>query len=175
MITLATDTLIALDDADAYFAGRLRASAWDDATAADREKALMMASSMLSRERYEGYPTDAEQPLAWPRNAVLRLEHDIRARIDAGIVSPSAVYYSDGTIPTPIQHATAELALALLKEDLTADSVRRSRRAASRQVGDLKVTFRADAGDMPHLPAIVADLIRPFLKPGERRSARLVP
>ena len=174
MIMLGTDTLIVLDDADAYFAGRLHVSTWNDATVADREKALMMASRMLSQERYEGYQTDAEQPLAWPRNSVLRPEHDIRTRIDAGIVSPSVVYYPDGTIPTPIQHATAELALALLKEDLTADSVRRARLASSRQVGDLKVTFRADAGDTPHLPAIVADLIRPFLKPGERRSARLV-
>lgn len=174
MITLGTDTLIALDDADAYFAGRLRVSVWDDAVATDREKALMMASGMLSRERFEGYRTDAEQLLAWPRNAVVRLEQDIRDRVDAAIVSPS-VYYPDGAIPTPIQHATAELALALLREDLTADSVRRARLASSRQVGDLKVAFRTDAVDMPHLPAVVADLIRPFLKAGERRSARLVP
>lgn len=175
MITLGIDTLIALDDADAYFAGRLRGSAWEDATDTDCEKALIMASSMLSRERYEGYPTDAEQPLAWPRKAVPRLERDICVRVDAGIVSPTAVYYSDGTIPTPIQHATGELALVLLKEDLTADSVRRARFASSRQVGDLKITFRADIGDVLYLPGVVVDLIRPFLKPGERRSARLVP
>lgn len=174
MITTGTDTLIDLDEADIYFDARLRSATWKAASDDDKEAALRMASAMLSEERFVGWRTDAEQPLAWPRDAVSRPDADVRADFIAGMIT-SPAFFPNGSIPPTIRHACAELAFALLREDLTDDRALRASAATSRQVGDLKISYGTVQNDRSHLPAIVQRLIAPFLQPGSRHSARLVP
>jgi hypothetical protein len=80
---------ITLADAITYFNTRLHADAWDCATDTDRLKALYTATRAIERLKFIGCKTADDQDLHFP--------------IDGAT-----------TVPTEIQYATAELALALL-------------------------------------------------------------
>ena len=76
-------------DAQTYFNGKLNTEAWDDASSADRVKALTMATEAIDRLNFRGTKTDDAQALQFPRD-------------------------DDTIVPTDIQYACAELALRLL-------------------------------------------------------------
>lgn len=99
------NSYISLADAEAYFEGRLHSSAWDDATEADQNAALVMATRMIDQTfAYQGYRTTTTQALGWPRtNAV-----DCSGETIDSTVNPQS-----------IQDATCEQSLALLGFDLT--------------------------------------------------------
>ena len=85
------DPYITEEDADAYFAERLCTSAWDTEASSDgnRNAALVQATRAIDRLNFAGSKTSATQEREFPRN-------------------------SGTTIPTDIQYACAEVALALL-------------------------------------------------------------
>jgi hypothetical protein len=95
----SSNSYVTLQEAEAYFAERLRVDAWTGASDADKEKALLTACRHLERHRYcdGGGPafTDPRQRLAFPR------KRDTNA---AG----------DHIIPQPVKDAQCEEALALL-------------------------------------------------------------
>lgn len=170
-LTLGTDTFITLADANTYHAARLHADAWTapigtndngdpiplpDAT---KEAALRMATAMLNRHRYAGRITSITQALAWPRT---------------GVTDPEGRPIPSSGIPAALAHATAELALYLLRHDLTDDRTRRGVLSVrSERVGDSSITFDGTATN-DSLPTVVQDLIGPFLA-SKGTSARLVP
>lgn len=159
MIALTTDTFILVADADAYMAARLHAAEWMSAAEADKEAALRMATATLNRERYAGRITQPTQPLAWPRSGVVDAE---------GRVVPS------DSIPAAIASATAELALFLLRYDLTDDRTRRGVfNLRSEKIGESQTTL-GDAGNNDSLPAIVRDMISPYQAVASSFSARLI-
>lgn len=159
-LTLAADTFITAAAADAYLGFRLRAAEWGAANDSDKEAALRMATAMISRERFAGRITSNNQTLAWPR---------------AGVVDQEGRAVPSDTIPAPIAHATAELALFLLRYDLTDDRVRRGvLNVRSERIGESSATFE-NAGGNDSLPAIVRDMIAPFQAVTSGFSARLIP
>jgi hypothetical protein len=87
--------------ASAYFMDRLDADEWLSAPTNHQAAALIMATRRLDEERYHGCVTSTDQALQWPR---------------AGVTDPNGFVYDSAEIPAPIQRATFELALALLKE-----------------------------------------------------------
>jgi hypothetical protein len=93
-LTVGTNSYITMAEAVAYFGGRLRTEPWDFAETADREKALIHATRLLEALPWAGEKSDADQALAFPRG-------------------------EDDTVPQPIKDAQAELALALLDEDVS--------------------------------------------------------
>lgn len=159
MLTLATDTFIILADADAYLGFRLRAHEWGAATEADKESALRMATAMINRERFAGRISSLNQALAWPR---------------AGVTDPEGRPVPSNAIPAAIAQATAELALFLLRYDITDDRTRRAVfNTRSERIGESASTFEASGGDT--LPAIVRDMIAPYQAVASANSARLIP
>ena len=88
-------------EATTYFANRLYADAWASATAEDKQKALLMARTLLDFHIiWSGYPTDDTQPLQWPRIGVTGIALD--------------------AVPESVKIAQMELALILLSQDTTA-------------------------------------------------------
>lgn len=193
-ITVGTDTFISLNDAEAYFAARLYAEAWtapigwngdipifrDDAT---KEAALRTATAMLNRQKYAGRVASFSQPLAWPRigNALFDARYSSPWQADAqapviggGILDQEGRLIPSNTIPKAITEATAELALYLLRYDLTDDRTRRGVLSVkSERVGDSRTDYDATSTN-DTLPAVVMDLISPFLA-SHGTSARLIP
>lgn len=63
-----TNSYVSLVDAEAYFADRLDAAAWTEATETQKSQALVTAASSLEQYPWVGSIVDPSQPLAWPRN-----------------------------------------------------------------------------------------------------------
>ena len=78
-----------ITEAQTYFDGRLNTEAWDDADKTKRDKSLKHATSLIERLNFTGDKADEDQVLQFPRG-------------------------DDTTVPTDIQYACAELAMALL-------------------------------------------------------------
>ncbi len=112
-------------DGDAYFLGRNNADAWTNATTAQKQQAIVFATSLLERERWQGAkgstPQGAlTQALAWPRRWAPTLEFDAQPEYVTDVfIDLSVVYYSSLTIPTPLIRATCELALEILRAGTT--------------------------------------------------------
>lgn len=101
------NSYISVADATSYFGERLNVSAWTNADADDKARALITATHRLDQERFQGTRAIEDQSLEWPRY---------------GAVDRDGWLLDSDTIPTAIQRATCELALVLLSEDLLADS-----------------------------------------------------
>lgn len=76
-------------EGDEYFTDRLNSDAWDDASDADKAKALITATKIMDRLNYKGDKTSDDQTLQFPRD-------------------------TDTLIPQDIKDACCEVALALL-------------------------------------------------------------
>lgn len=106
----AANSYVSLDEADAYFATRLNADAWAQAGQASpprQEAALITATQRLDQESFRGRRTYRDQALSWPR---------------AGVRGADGLPMPPDEIPGDIKRAQMELALALLSEDLLADT-----------------------------------------------------
>jgi hypothetical protein len=66
-IRAGENSYVSMDDADAIASTRLFASAWTNATEPTRVQALVTATALLDRMRWQGRPVAPTQPLAWPR------------------------------------------------------------------------------------------------------------
>lgn len=91
--------------ADAYFADRIHAEAWDTLTG--KEKALVSASQLLDWYiTWKGNKAVSEQPMQWPRSGVIRKD-------GTGV--------ADDIIPSELKVATCEMALSSISDDRTSD------------------------------------------------------
>jgi hypothetical protein len=107
-------------DSDAYHEAHLYASAWTSATTQNKTAALVMATRLIDSEfQFNGYKTDAEQALMWPRTQCPDPDSSEDAIINADITGP---YFADDVIPSQLVDAVCELARRLLVEDRTADA-----------------------------------------------------
>ena len=129
-LVVGTNSYISVADADTYFADRLYATVWTNATTENKEKALIMATSRLDMRDYYGQPTDTTtpQPLKFPR-AYLPLVDGIE--------------YASDEIPDPIKYATCEEAIILLTQNPTdTPSENKYDRV---KLGDMEVDYRSQA------------------------------
>lgn len=67
-----------VDEANAYFAERLRTDAWDDASAEDQEKALKMATRAIERLNFAGEKADENQEMQFPRGEDTEVPQDVK-------------------------------------------------------------------------------------------------
>lgn len=138
-ITVGKNSYITVDEADSYFEGRLYSDKWETAQAPDR--ALVMAARLLDTQiSWAGRPVSDNQAMAWPRVGVRDVLPDV--------------------IPTAVKAAQAELALALLTQDLTAAP--ETAGIASLEVAGA-VNLQVNAADRPDLiPPLVAGILVPL-------------
>lgn len=106
----ASNSYVTLDEANAYFAKRLNAGAWSEAgeqSPPTQEAALISATLRLDQESFAGRKASPSQALEWPRVGV-------RGRDGWPVPTDS--------IPNDVKRAQMELALAMLTDDLLADT-----------------------------------------------------
>jgi hypothetical protein len=153
-----SNSYVTLAEATEYFAGRLHASAWESASTADREKALVTACRHVESCRLQVTrrvvgellsPVVPTQALAFPRY------RDVDA---------TSAYI----IPQPVKRAQCEEALALLA--FGAEQQRRSALQAggvsSFQVDGLSESYGEGAGSSPLISGEARKLMAPFIARG---------
>ena len=119
MIDLS-NSYVLLEEAESYFSGRLYATAWNNATESDKEKALLTSVSLLDNAvLWAGEKRYERQDLEFPRKNIRGLPEDL--------------------IPKNIKTAQLELALLLLQTDLTAPQT--SPEISSIQVESIKLQY----------------------------------
>lgn len=97
------NSYVSIADADSYFDNGTAPSTWTDATEADKQKALRIATSYVSERysiRWRGVIQSDTQSLDWPRNGV----------VDAA----TGLVYDNDEMPKKLLNATAEVALRYL-------------------------------------------------------------
>ena len=130
-------------DAQTYFDDRLDVAEWTDASNANKDSSLVMATLRLDQEEYDGTRADSDQALKWPRYGIY---------VDD-------IYQDVDVIPKPIKEATYELGLALLKDNtLLSDTGLEGFENVSLSGLDVTPRFK-EAGT---LPANVLRLVKDF-------------
>jgi hypothetical protein len=104
----------------------------------------LMARRLLDQQPYAGQRADDNQILAWPRIGVTGVDSD--------------------TVPQAVLDAQCELALAMLREDLTADDTNRGIKRM--KAGSVELEYDGRAPEK-RLPDAALALLRPFLIEGE--------
>ena len=128
---------VSLAEANEYFSNRLHADAWVEASDADKEKALAMATKTIDRQRLNGRKTNPSQPLAFPR-------------------------YPDAEIPQNVKEACCEEALAILESGNSQRRKLQQEGVQSFSIGNLSETFAAGAG-RGMLSQEAKELLQPWL------------
>ena len=140
---VAANSYVSQAAASSYFSGRLGTGDWTNASSADKDASLMMATARLETETYQGSRVFVDQRLAWPRY---------------GTYDRDDVLLSSITIPLMIQQATFEYALALLGNPTQLGDTGLEA-FENVKVGSLDVTPRDVRS--AQLPALVKQLIAP--------------
>jgi hypothetical protein len=142
------NSYLELEDADAYHDAHPYASTWDAATTDQKNRALVMATSLLDTwYTWKGSVVGSTQALLWPR---------------VGVIGPNGYEQSHNAIPVRIMNGTAELARQLLDEDRTADSETEVKGLTELTVGSIGMKFRT-ASSKP-IPDAVEALVMPYVR-----------
>lgn len=153
----------AVSDGDTYFASRLGADAWTDASTDEKKQALVSATRMIDRQRWAGTSTSGTFPystLAWPRSGVTDKYGD----------SVSAT-----GLPADIITGTEELALALLEDESAQDTASAGTNTKRVKAGQVEVEFfKPTLGQLGRFPLIVQELLGQFLAGANSSSAGVV-
>ena len=136
IIEVGTNSYISTADAAAFFATRLQSDAWDDASTADKEKALIQACrniEALDPAGWHGSPIgtvgSSAAPLQWPRYSVPDRRQSGTAS-GLNYLGTGAGYYDADDYPPLLTQAQCEEALELLKEAADAGSLTAERHRA---------------------------------------------
>jgi len=97
----SANCLITQANATTYFNGRLSTDDWTNASTADKDRALIMATVRLEQEEYRGSKVTTAQALKWPRYSTYNDNGDT---------------YATDDIPDVVDDACCEMALAILKD-----------------------------------------------------------
>lgn len=137
------NTYADIDTANAHFEGRTFATTWTDATDDTKGAALVQATQILDRLEWRGYKVNSTQALRWPRS---------------GVLDQDGYEVDWDTIPSWLERATAELAMALMATDRTGDTADDYKRI---KVGPIELDVNtAQVGQL--IPAHVLSIIRPY-------------
>lgn len=131
---------ISVSEADAYFSARnLLATAWSGKTVAEKEAAILYATTYLDSNFYWlGHIKISDQALGWPR--ILVYDREGRS-IDSNIV------------PQRIKDATAELALEALTKSLS-PSLPRGGDVKRKKVSSLEIEYFSYASNSRTFPLV---------------------
>lgn len=133
-------------EADALLSqSRLHFAAWTAATAAQKDAALIYATSLLDAYMdWYGSQASSGQALRWPRT---------------GIVTKEGYSVSDSTIPDAIKLAVVDTAVQLLRDDPTAVNELYAQGISEAKVGSLAVKLHG-TGAHSLLPSSVVSSLR---------------
>ena len=136
-------------DAIVFIGNMVRAPNWKAAGDTEQQRALITATNLIDQySTFYGFVVDVEQPLAWPRSEVQRMDREL------------GIYYPADAIPDIIQYAVVLYAEALLGEDLTADQ---ETGLSALRVGPISLNFnKIDRKDV--MPENVKLLLNDFAK-----------
>lgn len=126
-----------IEEANAYFSGRLHAESWAGATETDKEKALKQATKAIDRLPLKGRKADTTQALAFPR-------------------------HPDTEVPEAVKEACCEEALALLEHGNSQRRKLQQEGVQSFTLGNMSETYAAGAGK-GLLSQEAKELLRPWL------------
>ena len=132
-----------------YMAGRIGVTAYDSATNANKQKALVSATRWLDRQKWQGAKTSSSQALEFPRT---------------GLVDKYGDEVADDSVPTAVESACYELAYILLDDATKQDNADTGSNVKKVQAGSASVEFfvgSQGSGDI--FPPQVLDLVRQFL------------
>lgn len=157
------NSYVSLEDAEAYFEGRLVSELWEQLTDDQKKKALITATRRIDREKFGGQITlYGVQSLQWPRTGVVSRDY-INSRDVAPTFEPTGFYYVDAnTIPDELKQATCEQAYFYLlqaADETTTVSDYDLEVLSSYAVGPLNATIKANV-KADRLPTIVYQLLR---------------
>lgn len=138
----SADSYVSVADADTYLTTYRRyATEWDDADTAAREAVLRWSTNLLDLHvDWFGYPTTQTQALRFPR---------------VGLVDRDGRNIDQDTIPTLLERATAELALALLQRNRTEEPAALGRGIERLKVDVIEIKIKASA----RIELIPADIL----------------
>ena len=150
MLIVGVNTNAGISEADAYFDDRpRRGAAWLAASPQLKTEALLYATEALEQRAFKGRPLDPLQALHFPAEY-----YDVYGNL-----------YRD--IPEAIKHATFELALAHLEEDI-AEAPSSGPGMSEVDIGPIKVRYQAGPDKVIKPSARsnpwVERLIGPFLR-----------
>lgn len=142
------DVYADLADANEYAIAAFHATAWLVATDDKKKQALVTATRILDRQKWQGSKTGGSAQLpAWPRS---------------GITSPPIP--SDSVVPDQVIEATIELAIALVNGSTVQDDQSTANKIRSAGAGSANVSFfRGAEGEPLRFPLIVWELIGQWL------------
>lgn len=125
------NTYASLAEANSYHEGHLdSAGTWAGADDATKNAALVMATRLLDFHfKWEGYATDPDQVLLWPRTGLLDFVE--RGSLD------------EDTYPVQLKNATAEFARSLIASDTTGDLAQQVQGLTALKVGSVALNFKA--------------------------------
>jgi hypothetical protein len=160
-----------LAEFDAYNNATLYSDTVNNATRANKERALIMATRVIdTMVEFEGSRASDTQALAFPRvyvpNRELEQPWMYPAQILQGMIAfgPGILYgafWPSDIVPPPIKAATCELARYLMASDRTKDDPSKGISSLSLGSGAFSVTFNAD--DRKNiLPDLVVAALAPF-------------
>lgn len=98
---------------------RQPATAYTDATADERIRALISATRRLDQERFKGVRVNETQALQWPRYGVDK--PDLAYSVLDGPMFMESAWYDTDEIPDRIKRAQMELAYQILAENASPD------------------------------------------------------
>lgn len=150
VVTPGVNAYLSLEAAKEVAAGMLFADRWNAATDLACTRALITATALLDRMRWQGRRLSPTQPLAWPRVADRALPG-----------YPLAI-----ETPAAIARATVELAAHLLEAGPPS-----SKPVMQQMLGDSMVMFFPTIAD--ELPKHVRRLIEPYLRASSANVAEV--
>ena len=151
----SSNSYVDVATAQAYLDERPNVEDWTGATADERIRALIAAARRLDQEQYRGRIASSAQALQWPR---------------VGVEDRNGYTVASTTVPQEVKDAQVELALAMLGDDLLADSGLEA--FESVKLGAMAVEPRQrDAGA---LPANVRREIEHYLTTPSTSQVRLI-
>jgi len=158
-------------EADEYFNERLHEWAWFNASASDKEKALIAARRLIDALSYKGFKTTVHAVLAAYEGVVIN--DAIRAEIYAAEEAQPNEFPrgTDAVEPEDIRIAQYELAHSLL-DNKDPDMELELLAVKSATYGGVKTVYQRDQVPLEHLinliPNVVAwRLLRPYLRDGD--------
>ena len=126
-----------IEEANAYFSGRLHAESWFEADDETKENAILQATKAIDRQLLRGRKTNPEQELAFPR-------------------------HPDTEIPAAVKEACCEEALAILERGNSQRRKLQLEGVQSFALGNMSETYVAGAG-RGLLSQEAKELLRPWL------------
>jgi hypothetical protein len=143
-------------DGDAYHEGHCYASAWTGAVAADKERALVMATRLIDVSyQFNGFRKTNSQTLQWPREGAV--DPDRKEIQVSPLDNQAGRFFDSDKVPSLLIEATCELARELLVADRTAAPDGEGLASFS-VAGALTFTFDK-AARRPVLPALVQTML----------------